>query len=152
MLSASKVTKRVFTRKAKVVVVEAALKSADLKVRSEVNRRVERFIGGGGRMFKSVDSMMAGSRPLNKMDIQHLCCGSDEEPEVCRKTHKCRVCGKRFEKSNTMRDHMRIHTNEKAYKCNIEGCGKAFKWRSSLSQHRRLHFAKQRDERGRDMD
>lgn len=102
-------------------------------------------------MLKSVDFTMAGSRPLNKMDIQHLCWGSDEEePEVSSRPHKCRVCGKKFEKSNTMRDHMRIHTNEKAYKCNVEGCGKAFKWRSSLSQHRRLHFEKERDERGRD--
>mmetsp|Transcript_10877 Transcript_10877/g.45243 ORF Transcript_10877/g.45243 Transcript_10877/m.45243 type:complete len:83 (-) Transcript_10877:6555-6803(-) len=74
--------------------------------------------------------LMVGTRATNKMDIHYLC-GSSTGVLSYRRSHTCVECGKAFGKSSTLRDHIRMHTNEKAYRCRVEGCGRAFKWRSS---------------------
>ena len=41
------------------------------------------------------------------------------------KPYECDVCEKRFRESGTLKTHMRIHTNEKPYECDV--CEKRFR-------------------------
>ena len=40
------------------------------------------------------------------------------------KPYECDVCEKRFSESSSLTNHMRIHTNEKPYECDV--CEKRF--------------------------
>lgn len=55
-------------------------------------------------------------------------------------TVRCSVCHKLLSNLTYLKEHMRCHTNEKPYYCNIGVCKKAFKWRSSRSAHINSHF------------
>ena len=41
------------------------------------------------------------------------------------KPYECDVCERSFRHSNALKDHMRIHTNEKPYECDV--CEKRFR-------------------------
>ncbi len=53
------------------------------------------------------------------------------------KPYKCSICAKDFRFHSSLSQHLKTHTNEKAYKCEV--CGKAFAHSSNLSQHRKTH-------------
>ncbi|XP_038190154.1 zinc finger protein 69 homolog isoform X2 [Arvicola amphibius] len=53
------------------------------------------------------------------------------------KPFRCKECGRAFSQSASLNTHQRIHTGEKPFAC--EECGKAFRHRSSLNQHHRTH-------------
>ncbi|XP_052572994.1 zinc finger protein 69-like isoform X2 [Peromyscus californicus insignis] len=53
------------------------------------------------------------------------------------KPFRCKECGRAFSQSASLTTHQRIHTGEKPFGC--EECGKAFRHRSSLNQHHRIH-------------
>ena len=53
-------------------------------------------------------------------------------------SHTCSVCGKGFKKAFNLKQHVRIHTNEKPLKC--AHCEKRFNDRSSMNKHvRTIH-------------
>lgn len=51
----------------------------------------------------------------------------------------CGVCKKIFSRTSDMKTHLRTHTGERPYVCNIENCGKTFTTCSNLRRHQRLH-------------
>lgn len=53
--------------------------------------------------------------------------------EMC----SCDVCGKSFSRMRTLREHMRIHEDDKRFQCEV--CKKTFMQKSSLKSHVRLH-------------
>ncbi|VVD01491.1 unnamed protein product [Leptidea sinapis] len=53
------------------------------------------------------------------------------------KAHSCKVCGKRFNRSDKLNEHIRIHTLEKPYSCTI--CSWRFITSSGLKRHSKTH-------------
>jgi uncharacterized Zn-finger protein len=53
------------------------------------------------------------------------------------KPFKCEVCSKAFTQKSSLSTHLRIHTGEKPFKCEV--CSKAFTVKSNLSTHLRIH-------------
>ena len=53
------------------------------------------------------------------------------------KPFECEICKKAFSHSSSLTEHKRIHTGVKPYKC--ETCEKAFTNRGTLARHKRIH-------------
>ena len=50
-----------------------------------------------------------------------------------RGQHECDVCEKCFSRADSLKVHMRIHTNEKPYECDV--CEKRFRHSNTLKRH-----------------
>ena len=50
-----------------------------------------------------------------------------------RTTYPCETCGKKFTKSSSLKDHMRVHTGEKPFAC--AHCSKTFTTSGTRNKH-----------------
>ena len=53
------------------------------------------------------------------------------------KSYQCQICQKRFSQCSSLTRHARIHTGEMPYQCQI--CQKRFSQSSTLTLHARIH-------------
>ena len=56
------------------------------------------------------------------------------------KPYQCDLCSKRFIRKSDMKVHMRIHTKEKPYQCEV--CEKRFTQSGTMKTHMRVHTKK----------
>lgn len=61
------------------------------------------------------------------------------------KPFKCEVCGKEFVQKCSLKRHEQTHSQEKQWLCDYIGCGKRFKLKEYLDVHKRTHV-RQEDE------
>jgi hypothetical protein len=57
----------------------------------------------------------------------------------------CSYCGKIFKKNSHLQEHLRMHTGERPYECDV--CGSTFGWKISYTQHMKTHAKKRKHAR-----
>lgn len=55
---------------------------------------------------------------------------SNENPQSANSKHLCRICLKNFSSSSAVHIHLRTHTGDRPFVCNV--CQKAFTTRGNL--------------------
>lgn len=54
-------------------------------------------------------------------------------------TYMCRVCGKPNAGPSLLERHMRTHTGERPFKCDL--CNKGFTTKENMRRHRKVHYS-----------
>lgn len=69
-----------------------------------------------------------------------------KEKDPVKFKHKCNICGDRFTRSTTLREHTRTHYNERPFDCPV--CHKSFTRRKDRNRHLELHTGERNYECG----
>ncbi len=77
------------------------------------------------------DDDLEASQQIQKEETTFIKKGTKRK----RAQHECDVCEKRFTRADSLKTHMRIHTNERPYECDV--CDKAFRESGALTRHKR---------------
>ncbi|KAK0424653.1 hypothetical protein QR680_008773 [Steinernema hermaphroditum] len=96
------------------------------------------WTGSSDRSSSDSRAMDSSSKPRTSTD-GHFPSSFAETPR--RKTHlrnhTCTVCQKQFCRASVLKDHIRLHTNEKPFACSH--CGRRFPDRSNWRVHEKTH-------------
>ncbi|KAK2719513.1 early growth response protein 1-like [Artemia franciscana] len=55
------------------------------------------------------------------------------------KKFRCPHCGVGFSNNGQLKGHIRSHTGERPFQCEVESCGKTFTRNEELTRHKRIH-------------
>lgn len=63
-----------------------------------------------------------------------------ETPIDPKKKHPCPLCDSRFQRPEHVKRHMKSHSKEKPFQCDVENCGKRFNRKDNLKAHlKKIH-------------
>ncbi|XP_045183059.2 uncharacterized protein LOC123541564 [Mercenaria mercenaria] len=78
------------------------------------------------------------NRTREEMEGQYLqTAESGQEPAKDKQMFECQTCGKKLTSTGALQTHMRVHTGEKPYRCEI--CNRAFSFKSNCTRHMLTH-------------
>ena len=91
--------------------------------RTQLNKHVAKHSTGETSQCDQCEKLFPHEMLLKKHMMTHV------------KPYQCTFCDKSFYSKNHLKQHVPMHTGEKAFRCNM--CGKSFGHNASLSNHRR---------------
>ncbi|XP_028678009.2 uncharacterized protein si:dkeyp-69b9.6 [Erpetoichthys calabaricus] len=105
---------------------DKSFRGEDLRVKKKPRKREP----GTGRRKSSEAGGGSTTAPANQRS-------NAGKAGTAEKLYLCSVCGRGFNRRETLRRHDRIHTGEKPHRCPV--CGKYFREAFHLSKHRTVH-------------
>ena len=86
-------------------------------------------------MATTQSCLKPGTESVIIQRTNHNAMEPSEQIEI--KSHKCDTCGVQFKTNWTLTAHIRTHTGEKPFKCDL--CASCFTQKGALKRHRKTH-------------
>ena len=87
----------------------------------------------------SLKSASTNSKPIQKTKSMVPIARTKKGTAKQNKRFPCEVCGKIFNERGNLQVHLRVHTNERPYKCRYPGCPRNFTTIGNRNDHERRH-------------